>query len=57
MMDIAFSLVVPVILGFFLGHYLDVKYSNKFPLWTVVFILIGIITGLWSVYKNYISKK
>lgn len=54
MLDISFSLVVPVILGFFIGRYFDTKYSLSFPVWTIVGTILGIITGMWSVYKRYI---
>lgn len=50
-MDIAFSLLGPVILGAYIGHKLDV--GNKFPIWTIALTFLGMVTGFWSVYKRY----
>lgn len=55
MLDMAFSLVVPVVLGFFAGQYLDRKFPSSFPIWTISLTLLGIITGFWSIYKRYIK--
>jgi F0F1-type ATP synthase assembly protein I len=55
MSDISLLLVIPVFLGFFLGRYLDNKYSLDFPTWTIICTVLGIITGFWSVYKRYIK--
>jgi len=55
MTDIAFSIVVPIIVGFIAGRYLDNLTHSKFPLWTIIFSLLGFITGMWSIYKRYIK--
>ena len=55
MFDIAFSILVPVFLGLFIGQYLDKIYSPKFPLWTLICAMLGMIAGLWSVYKRHLQ--
>jgi len=55
MIDIASSIVVPIILGFMVGRYFDNLTHSKFPLWTLVFSFLGFITGMWSIYKRYIK--
>ena len=55
MSDIAFSLVIPVIAGVLLGSYLDGIYHSKIPVWTIACSVLGIVTGMWSVYKKYIK--
>ncbi|MDD3149286.1 MAG: AtpZ/AtpI family protein [Candidatus Gastranaerophilales bacterium] len=57
MSDIAFSLLIPIVLGFFVGNYIDNKTMSEFPIWTVALTILGIITGMWSIYKQYIAKK
>jgi F0F1-type ATP synthase assembly protein I len=56
MTDIAFSLVMPIVFGFFIGRYIDGLIHSKFPLWTILFSLFGVFTGMWSVYKRYIKR-
>jgi len=36
--------------GFFLGRLLDKTYSTA-PLFTAVFLVLGIATGAWGTYK------
>jgi len=40
----------PVVLGFFMGFYLD-KFFNTSPLFTLSLVFLGIATGLWSIIK------
>ena len=54
MLDIAFTLVVPVVLGYFIGHYFDNLQHLSFPVWSITGVILGVITGMWSVYKRYI---
>lgn len=53
-MDIAFTLLVPILLGAFFGQKLDA--GDKFPIWTIVLTFLGMITGFWSIYKRYIKS-
>lgn len=50
-MDIAFTLLGPVLLGAFIGQKLDTP--GRFPKWTVILSFLGMATGFWSVYKRY----
>lgn len=52
MTDIAFTLIAPVIAGFFLGYAVDQFFHNKFPAFTVGMVLLGMCAGIWSVYKK-----
>lgn len=50
-MDIAFTLLGPILLGAFIGQKLDS--SEGFPKWTISLSFLGMMTGFWSVYKRY----
>lgn len=50
-MDIAFSLITPILLGAFIGYHLDL--GKEFPFWTIILSILGMLTGFWSVYKRY----
>ncbi|MDD3419380.1 MAG: AtpZ/AtpI family protein [Candidatus Gastranaerophilales bacterium] len=52
-MDIAFSLLMPILLGAFIGHKLD--QPGNFPIWTVSLSVLGMMTGFWSVYKRFMT--
>ena len=43
--------VIPAIVGLLIGTLLD-KAFKVFPLFTVVFLFLGILSGLWSLYKS-----
>jgi F0F1-type ATP synthase assembly protein I len=43
--------VAPAIVGLLIGTLLD-GVLKCFPLFTVAFLLLGIISGLWSLYKS-----
>jgi F0F1-type ATP synthase assembly protein I len=43
--------VVPAVTGLLMGVLLD-KALHSSPLFTVAFLLLGILSGLWSVYKS-----
>lgn len=50
-MDIAFSLLTPILMGAFIGSKLD---SGKdFPFWTIILSTLGMSVGFWSVYKRF----
>lgn len=50
-MDIAFTLLGPVLLGAFIGQKLDIP--GAFPKWTIALTFLGMAVGFWSVYKRY----
>jgi hypothetical protein len=56
MIDITFTLIVPIILGVITGNYIDQKASLHFPIGTVSLAMLGMVVGMWSVYKRYVSK-
>ncbi len=43
--------VAPAVIGLLMGVLLD-KAFKVFPLFTVIFLLLGILSGLWSLYKS-----
>jgi F0F1-type ATP synthase assembly protein I len=43
--------VVPAAVGLLIGTFID-KGLKTFPLFTVVFLFLGILSGLWSLYKT-----
>jgi F0F1-type ATP synthase assembly protein I len=51
MFDVAFTLLVPIFMGLFLGMQMDK--GKDFPLYTVVFSILGMFVGMWGVYKRY----
>lgn len=48
------GLVLNVLLGFFVGSFLDKRFDT-FPSWTAVFVILGIIIGFYNIF--YILKK
>lgn len=56
MLDIAFTLIVPILLGLYAGMWLDKKLHFKFPLFTIGGFLIGMVSGFYSVYKRSIKS-
>lgn len=58
MSDMVLTLLVPMILGFFLGNYIDTQaLSLKFPIWTFMLTFIGFAAGMWSLYRQNIKKQ
>jgi F0F1-type ATP synthase assembly protein I len=43
--------VMPAVIGLLMGTLLD-RVFKVFPLFTVVFLFLGILSGLWSLYKS-----
>ena len=43
--------VMPAVIGLLMGALLD-RAFKVFPLFTVVFLFLGIMSGLWSLYKS-----
>ena len=39
----------------YLGNYLDKKYANETPVWTIVCCLVGIGIGLYMVIKEVLN--
>ncbi len=48
--DLAWVTVAPILLGVFLGQYLDRKYPLGFS-WTLSLLALGAIFGLYNLYE------
>jgi F0F1-type ATP synthase assembly protein I len=48
--NLGLALVSPAIVGVVIGTLLDGKFK-VFPFCTVSFLLLGIISGIWSLFK------
>jgi len=48
--NLGIAAVAPAVIGLLIGTLLD-RSLNAFPLWTVTFLMLGILSGLWSLYK------
>jgi len=55
MLDISFYILVPIFVGFFAGYYLDKYLGFKYPVMTISLTILGIFTGMWSVFKRYMK--
>ncbi len=56
---IGLHLVSGIIVGIAVGYYLD-KLFNTSPILTIVFFILGVITGFYNMYKDvvkYVSKE
>jgi F0F1-type ATP synthase assembly protein I len=53
-MDICAELMAPIIVGAFLGNYLDKEFAT-WPWWFLILFILGVITGGFAVYRT--SKK
>jgi ATP synthase protein I len=53
--SIGFTLAATVVAGVFLGRWVD-KLLNSSPWATICGILLGMLTGVWSVYKQLTEK-
>ena len=49
--NLGLMMVTPAIVGLLIGALLD-RSLKAFPLFTVLFLLLGLMYGLWSVYKS-----
>ncbi|BBA33541.1 ATP synthase protein I [Methylocaldum marinum] len=47
---LALLLVVPIILGAYLGRWLDTLSENYSIHWTISLIILGVIVGIFNVY-------
>jgi F0F1-type ATP synthase assembly protein I len=49
--SLGLMMVTPAMIGLLFGVVLD-RALNAFPMLTLVFLFLGIMSGLWSVYKT-----
>jgi len=52
LIDVAITLMMPIIIGFFLGLYID-KLLSTTPLIAIIMSILGIFAGFYIVYKRY----
>ncbi len=48
--QIGFSIVTPILIGVFLGKIVD-KWLNTQGIFTIIFIILGAITGFMNLFK------
>jgi len=53
--QIAISIMTPILLGLYIGKYLDQKF-NKDGLFTVILLLLGAGSGLLNLFKMSMPK-
>lgn len=57
MSDMLLTLIVPMVLGFFLGNYIDTQaLTLNMPVWTLTLTFLGFAVGMWSLYRQNINK-
>lgn len=49
-LDTAYKMVGPVVLGLFIGYYIDQQFKTE-PWWMLGMTFFGLITGFWSIIK------
>ena len=49
--NLGMTAVMPAIVGLFLGMLIDRAFKVS-PTFTIIFLFLGIISGLWSLYKS-----
>ncbi len=54
--NIAFKMIGIVLVGTFLGFWLDKKLALQFPIFTILFILLSIAGAMYSVMKEFLKK-
>ena len=50
-MDTAYRMAAPVVLGVFIGYYLDQRLGTK-PWLMLGLLFLGMLTGFWTIYKQ-----
>jgi ATP synthase protein I len=49
--NIGIMLVAPAAVGLLLGALID-RWLNAFPIFTIAMLMLGIISGIWGLYKS-----
>jgi len=50
-MEYAIQLLIPILLGLFLGYWLETRFGAS-PLWMVFLAIVGMVAGLMILYKR-----
>jgi F0F1-type ATP synthase assembly protein I len=48
--NIGIMLVAPAVVGLLLGNLID-RSTDKFPMFTIAMLMLGILSGIWGFYK------
>lgn len=54
--SISIELVVPTVLGALVGYKID-SYLKSFPWFLVLGVILGGVSGFWTVYKLFVWEK
>jgi len=52
MIDVPFRLLFSVVIGFFVGRFIDNILSLEVPVFTMIFSALGLVGGIWSCIKR-----
>lgn len=52
LIEVAVTLLAPIVLFFIIGLYVD-RMTQTVPILTIVLTFFGFITGMWMLYKKY----
>ncbi len=50
-MNLGLMMVTPAMVGLLIGALLDRAFRSS-PLFTLIFLILGILSGIWSIYKS-----
>ena len=53
----AFQMAGTIIACLFLGKWLDSKFPNRFPLFTVILTIIGVFLAMYFVVRSLLKQK
>jgi F0F1-type ATP synthase assembly protein I len=54
--NIAFQMIGIIVIGTFLGFWLDKYFQLKFPIFTIVLILLSLFEAIYSVVREFLKK-
>jgi len=55
---IGWMVVLPAIIGGYIGKYIDEKYNSPGEIsWSITFLLLGLAAGIYSVWRFFYYKK
>ncbi len=49
-LNIGVYLIIPILLGVFIGYNLDIYFKSK-PLFTIFFVLLGAISSIYNLFR------
>jgi len=55
MLEIPITLIIFIVVFFFLGMMIDKNLGFEIPVFTIIFSIIGLFGGLWSIFKKHMS--